>query len=74
MNNVAWSPEEDKLLKALWGNPLVDMDDLEKILKLRTKEAIKKRAQFLGFPPYTDMVKDRIDHDYLKKLGMVTEG
>lgn len=74
MNNYLWSKEEDDLLKKLWDNPDIDLDDMAKALKLRSKGAIKVRAKAIGLPPHGEMVKDRIDFEYLKNLGVVIEG
>ena len=74
MNNYLWSKEEIELLKKLWNNPEVDLDDIAKTLKLRTKGALKVEARALGLPSRGELVKDRIDYEYLKSLGVVVEG
>jgi hypothetical protein len=64
-----WSKAEDDILNELWPNPNVTADDMDKILTLRTKNAILKRISDKGIHkerPSTD-----INLEELKKLRKV---
>jgi hypothetical protein len=64
-----WSDEELQILRDLWGKEPIE--DIQKVLKSRTRSAIEKKAWALNLPHYTA----EIDYEYLKKLtGELTTG
>jgi len=63
-----WSEEEIQLLKKLYPNPDVSMEDLRKIFKNRSTSAIVTQANRLGLRRPVGGV---IDYEYLKKLKEV---
>jgi len=70
---VPYAEEEDEIIKQLWPNPDVTIDDILKVLKTRSKQGIEHRARRLGFGPKTRRAP-QIDYEYLRKLQEVVEG
>ena len=74
IRNLSWSDEENGVLRNLWGNPEVSTEDLVRVFKVRSRTSVMKHADELHLEPRGSLLKDRIDHEYLKKLMTVTEG
>ena len=74
MTRQFWSEEEKKLLEKLWVRNDLQVDDIAKVFKSRTTIAVMQEAKRLGLPMRGDIEGDRIDYEYLKKLGVVIEG
>jgi len=67
-----WSEQEIKILKELWNNPNISLNDILKVLTGRTYEAIKWKARNLKLGSKKHHIK--IDFEYLRKLGIVVSG
>jgi len=66
--------EEVDILKKMWAKPEISLDDMTKVLKDHTREAIRKKAGTLRLGPRIHKRKMQIDYDYLLSLGTVIEG
>lgn len=65
---IRWTDEEISLLKQLWNNMNVSMDDMASVLKSRSIPTIKQKASTLGLPPFGSRQKPDIDYEFLKKI------
>lgn len=72
--NPPWSEEELEVLKQMWNNPEIDLNDMDKVLKGRTRTAIQKKANVVGLKAYDLRRKSEINREYLKNLGIVIKG
>lgn len=70
MEKIPWSKEEVKLLEKLYVNPKVTREDLEKVFKGRSYEAILHKASRLKLKR---PVGREIDFEYLEKLEKLIE-
>ncbi len=73
MRRQSWTEEEEKVLKRLWTNPKVSMEDIVRVLN-RTEDSIWNKARRLGLKARGSYRKSDIDYEYLKKLLEVVEG
>ena len=69
-----WTEEEDDILRDLWNNENVTMEDMMKVLVGRTESAISNRTRRLGLPSPTFRNKSTINYEYYRKLMEVVEG
>jgi hypothetical protein len=68
--HLHWTEEEDNIIKELWPSRNTTYEDLEKVLRLRSLEAIKSRIRTLK------VTKDYgalIDREQLKKMREALE-
>lgn len=72
--SIPWTEEEREILKKLWSNPEIMIDDMPKVLVSRSKQGIIHQAQRLGLIAISQRTKPKIDFEYLKKLMEVIEG
>jgi len=71
---IPWTEEEVEILKKLWNDSTILLEDIHRVLKSRTPGAIRAKAAELGFGPVNQRVKPQIDIEYLKKLQEVVLG
>lgn len=69
-----WIEEEIKTLNEMWENLDIGLDDMIKVLKTRTPDAIRRKAAELKLPPISEREKPKIDQEYYRKLMEVVEG
>ncbi len=67
-----WTSHEVDILKKLWNNADVTMQEIRKVFPKRTLGAIHHKAYRLELGPRPQT--DTIDEEYLKKLYEVIEG
>ena len=69
-----WSKEEETILKEMWENPAITLEEMTKVLKTRNLETIRKKARALHLPLVSERVKPEIDLEYYRKLMEVVKG
>ena len=69
-----WIKEEETILKRLWDIPEVSLEEMTKVLKTRSVDAIKMKAKSLGLPLISARQTPELDLEYYRKLMEVVEG
>jgi len=73
-NYSIWDKGSDDVLRQLWEQKHLTMDDMLKVFVEKTPASLLARARTLGLPNYGERFKPKIDYEYLKRLGITVEG
>ena len=68
-----WSEEEVRILKEMWKNPEILLEDMVKVLTSRNPDTIRKKAATLNLIPISERAQPEINFEYFKKLQEVVQ-